>query len=177
MIDAYRARFNSFYSKNTIMNLFKQFLFISLVLSFLFSCTAPSETTQDEPSDNTAVKTESATESTEIKSDELDKSAYSELDQDMYMEDYQGQKIWLKGRITQQPMQHMMKDPPPFGAPEKHQTIDFNDGEQTVVYYSGIDVPEDEQEHLYYGTVDKISGAGKGGGTHTEYFLILDHVD
>ena len=63
-----------------------------------------------------------------------------------------------------------------FG-PEKHQTIDFNDGEQTVVYYSGIDVPEDEQEHLYYGTVDKISGAGKGGGTHTEYFLILDHVD
>lgn len=147
----------------------------------LFICSCSDQTGagsgNEDNKDTLETTTESTSANTDSYNDGFDKTPYMELDQDMYMEEYQGQKVWIRGKMTKQPMQHMMKDAPPFGEPEDNITIDFNDGEQTVVYFTGIEVPEDENEHIYYGSIDKISGAGKDGQTHTEYFLMLDHVE
>jgi hypothetical protein len=160
------------------MNHLTQISSFFLVLFFLYACSETPNTNQStNPDSSLEVSADEGTVSQAETPAAFDKDAYLELDQDMYMEEYQGQKVWLRGKITQLPMQHMMKQSPPFGDPEKHQTVDFNDGEQTVIYYTDIDFPMDEQEHKYYGTIDKISGPGKGGGTHTEYFLMLDGVE
>lgn len=160
------------------MNHSQQFLGLLLVVFLLYSCAETQNPEQNNTDDsNEELSSDALTTSSAESIAAFDKDAYLELDQDMYMEEYQGQKVWLKGKITQQPMQHMMKNSPPFGEPEKYQTIDFNGGEQTVVYYTNIEFPMDDQEHKYFGSIDKISGAGKGGGTHTEYFLNLDRVE
>ena len=64
-----------------------------------------------------------------------------------------------------------------FAGEEQHIYIDYNDGKQLVGYYTTLKIPNDSNEHIFSGRVSKISGAGKGGGTHTEYYLDLEKID
>lgn len=153
-------------------------LWISLVL--LSSCESNSDTEADsntesmsspQASDN---KSENASEDS---SDEL--SDYLELDADMNLGDYLGQKVRIEGTIADPRTvdQHMMKSAPPFGEPEKHVFINYNNGEQTTAYYKNLSIPENDAVHYFYGTVGKISGPGKGGGSYTEFYIDVEKVD
>lgn len=104
---------------------------------------------------------------------------YQYLSEDKLIKNYVGQKIWLEGKESTVIHQHMMK--PSFSLSEedkeKHLYVDYNNGQQIVVYYTNINIPKDQKKHQFYGTVQKMSGAGKGGGTYTEYYLDLDKVE
>ncbi|BDS09896.1 hypothetical protein [Aureispira anguillae] len=90
------------------------------------------------------------------------------------IQDYHGKKICLQGKKATVIHQHMMKG---SISNEQHIYIDYNKGQQLVAYYNNLKIPNDKKVHKFYGTVHKISGAGKGGGPHTEYYLDLDKVE
>lgn len=84
--------------------------------------------------------------------------------------------IAISGKVSQFPLQHMMK----FSmTEEQHLYIDMPDGRQIVGYYDAAKIKidlNDTTNHLFIGNLNKMSGAGKGGGTHTEYYLDLKEV-
>lgn len=155
----------------------RNFLFSSLFLGLflLNACSSGSSDETTTESDSTQTST-SSSESTPTPSDA---GNYMELDTDMALSDYVGQKIWIEGTIANASdvHEHMMKGASPFGDAEKYVFINYNNGEQTTGYYTTITVAEDAQTHKFYGSVDKISGAGKGGENHTEYYLNLEKVE
>ena len=106
-------------------------------------------------------------------------SNYQALSKDKSVKDFVDQQIWLEGTESTEVYQHMMK--PSFSLEEedaeKHLYVDYNNGQQIVAYYKNIKIPKDQKKHKFFGTVKKISGAGKGGGTHTEYYLDLNKVE
>lgn len=104
---------------------------------------------------------------------------YQHLSVDEPIKKYLGQKIWLEGKQAIEVYQHLMKPSFSFDGEveEKHLFVDYNNDKQVVVYYKDIKMPQDQKKHKFYGTVQSISGAGKGGGTHTEYYLNLDKVE
>ena len=147
------------------------FLVLLLSTAIILSCEAPIQEEQETTLQETTTETPPPT--TAIAED----GEYMQLDADMPISDYTGQKIWIEGTISTDPMQHMMKEAVPFGEEEQHLYIAYNDGEETVGYYTNLEIPTDDQNHRFYGTVDKISGAGKGGDTHTEYFINLEKIE
>ena len=166
----------------------RSLLFITLstcLFFFTISCSSDSGTTDAEnaaATDSSATSnTSDAPEAPESEDAGINVADFMELESDMLLEEYVGQKIWVTGTITkpENMLEHLMKEAQPFGdgEEEKNVCIDFNDGEQTICYYKGITVPEDDQPHKYYGSVDKISRPGKGGDMHTEYFILLEKVD
>jgi hypothetical protein len=106
-------------------------------------------------------------------------SNYQLLSIDKSIKDYVDQKIYLEGTESLEINQHMMKTSFSLEgeAEEKHLYIDYNNGQQIVGYYKNIRLPKDQKKHKFYGTARKMSGAGKGGGTFTEYYLDLDKVE
>jgi len=110
------------------------------------------------------------------KTDETD---YIPLPPNQSISGYVGKAIWFEGRRSAMIRQHMMKGPGPVAEyEEQHCYIDYHGDHQTVVYYTkDIEVPKDDKMHKFYGIVDKIRGAGKGGNPHTEYFLNLHKVE
>ena len=60
--------------------------------------------------------------------------------------------------------------------PESHVYVDYNNS-QVVAYYRDFKLPKDKKKLKFYGTVSQMSGAGKGGGTHTETYIDLDKVE
>jgi len=102
-------------------------------------------------------------------------NSYTKLPANKSVISFVGKKISLVGKKSEMVHQHMMKGS--LDGKEKHIYIDYNDGNQIVGYYSGFTIPDDKKTHTFYGTVDKMSGAGKGGGTHTEYYIDLDKVE
>lgn len=154
----------------------------SIVLTILLFATISCNSNETGHEDTTNTDSTSTTQinptNTESSTSEINVSSFMELDIDMHIGDYVGQKVWIQGTITppEKMMEHMMKGSNPM-AEELNVCIDFNEGEQIIGYYSGINVPRDNQSHKFYGTVDKISGAGKGGENHTEYFINLDKVE
>lgn len=147
------------------------FLMLFVSTAIIFSCEAPIQEEQETPLPETTTETPVSTTSNS------EDSEYMQLDADMPISDYVGQKIWIEGNISTDPMQHMMKEAVPFGDAEEHLYITYNDGEETVGYYTNLEIPTDNQNHRFYGTVDKISGAGKGGDMHTEYFINLEKIE
>jgi hypothetical protein len=111
--------------------------------------------------------------------DKASTSSYQHLSKDKSIANHVNQQIWLEGTESTQINQHMMKVS--FNlegeAEEKHLYVDYNNGQQIVVYYKNIKIPQDQKKHIFFGTIQKMSGAGKGGGTHIEYYLDLDKVE
>lgn len=102
-------------------------------------------------------------------------ASYPLLSPNQSIADFVGQSIRIKGKISSSIYQHMMKGS--FAGEEQHIYIDYNNGKQLVGYYTTLNVPNDTNEHIFSGRVSKISGAGKGGGTHTEYYIDLEKID
>lgn len=155
-----------------ILNLFV----ISSLLS-TFACDSNSTTNENTNTDSTSTTLVAPT-GTESATSEVNTNDFMELSSDMPISDYVGQKIWISGAITppEKTMEHMMKSSVP-GQEELNVCIDFNEGEQVIGYYANITIPKDNASHKFYGTVDKISGPGKGGENHTEYFINLVKVE
>lgn len=106
-------------------------------------------------------------------------TSYQQLSKDKSIKNHVNQQVWLEGTESIDIHQHMMKSSFSLEgeAEEKHLYVDYNNGQQIVVYYKNIKIPQDQKKHKFFGTIQKISGAGKGGGTHTEYYLDLDKVE
>lgn len=138
-------------------------VFASLIILGFFACSSTTTAT------NTDTSTSSSTEE------------YIELPTGKSVVDFVGKKVWLMGKESKMVYQHMMKgsfSPDGEKDPEKHIYIDYNEnGGQIVGYYKGFDIPKDEAMHKFYGKILSMSGAGKGGGMHTEYYIMLDKVE
>ncbi len=152
----------------------------TVVISLFFLSISCSSEVKPQSEDQEVGKTETEqvnTEEATSSSSSIDTESYMELDSDMPLDDYSGQKIWFSGTIAKEVNQHIMKDAPPFGEPEKNICIDYNDGEQTIGYYTNLTIPEDEVIHKFYGTADKITGTDESGEMITEYYINLDNID
>lgn len=114
-------------------------------------------------------------------------SNYHPLSKTEKLSDFDGKKVSFEGKISTIIMQHMMKGGPmPFGEEddhekEKHQYLSplesYAFGEIVGYYFpSKVSWPKADKL-IFYGTIGSISGAGKGGGTHTEYYIDLDKVE
>ncbi len=94
----------------------------------------------------------------------------------------ENKKVVFKAKVSNMPTLHMMRFSPPGQEREEHKYIDTSDDlllGQFVAYYlpSKVKWPISEGSILIYGTIQSMSGAGKGGGTHTEYYIIVDKVE
>jgi hypothetical protein len=97
--------------------------------------------------------------------------------------DFVDKPIVFEAKIAQIPAQHMMKASLNDGEKEKHEYLDpdtkYNGG-QIVGYYlpSKVVWPKEKKATIkVYGSLRVMSGKGKGGGTHTEYYLDIDKVE
>jgi hypothetical protein len=77
----------------------------------------------------------------------------------------------------------MMKMSLNDGEEEKHEYLDPDrkyKGNQIVGYFypSKVKFPENKKAAIkVYGSLKVMKGQGKGGGTHSEYYLDLDKVE
>lgn len=97
---------------------------------------------------------------------------------------FEGKKICFEGVIAENVMQHMIKMAPPTdGEEEDSRYVDPLDKYkfgQIVVYFlpSKVKFPKDEKAVLkLYGTLESMTGAGKGGGVHKEHYIQLDKIE
>jgi hypothetical protein len=97
--------------------------------------------------------------------------------------DFVDKSIVFDAIIAQIPAQHMMKASLNEGEKEKHEYLDPDakyKGGQIVGYYlpSKVEWPKEKKATIkVYGSLRVMSGKGKGGGTHTEYYLDIDKVE
>jgi len=102
---------------------------------------------------------------------------YLELLPEQFIGDFVGEYVWFEGKRSLMIEQHMMKSG--IDGTPPHIYIDYHNGQQIVAYYNDTIKKFEENNRLYkfYGRVGSISGAGKGGGTHTEYYLDLIRIE
>ena len=101
---------------------------------------------------------------------------YMQLTKRNNPEELVGKKVTFVATRCSFEHQHMMKTTMEI---EQYICIESDEVGQILAYYMP-DTPVRNAENLrfrVFGTVGKISGAGKGGKTHTEYFIDLDHVE
>ena len=155
-------------------------LSLSITLFTMFSCTGSkiNSNRNDNAAANEKIRSEVR------KSDEMTNEEYYELKSGESIFSFVAKKIVFEGKISVIPMQHMMRYSPPFEGQEaeKNEYIESADkfkGGQIVAYYlpSKVKWPAKKEGLRFYGTMQKMSGAGKGGGEHTEYYLMLDKVE
>jgi hypothetical protein len=97
--------------------------------------------------------------------------------------DFVDKKICFDAKISEIPAQHMMKMSLNDGEEEKHEYLDPDrkyKGNQIVGYFypSKVKFPENKKAAIkVYGSLKVMKGQGKGGGTHSEYYLDLDKVE
>jgi len=116
------------------------------------------------------------------KTSDMADNDYHELKASERISSFINKKIVFNGKISEMPMQHMMRMSPPMGEKEEHHYIEpVNNAKfgQLVAYYfpSKVKWPDQEDGLRFYGTLGSMSGAGKGGGEHTEIYLLLDKVE
>ncbi len=99
------------------------------------------------------------------------------------------QKVVFEGKISTMPHQHMMKGS--FDGEEQNIYIDPTEQynySQIVGYYRELSLKMDNTAKnaldkgskaifRFYGTIGEVSGAGKGGGTHSEYYIDLEKME
>lgn len=101
---------------------------------------------------------------------------YMQLQKKNNPEDLVGKKVTFVATRCSYEEQHMMKT---TMAVEKYICIESDEVGQILAYYMP-ETPVSNADNLrfrVFGTVGKISGVGKGGGVHTEYFIDLDNVE
>ncbi|OHD56733.1 MAG: hypothetical protein A2Y33_06480 [Spirochaetes bacterium GWF1_51_8] len=81
----------------------------------------------------------------------------------------EGKKIVLIGKKAGFEMEHMLAF---FMEPMKYIAVDLPDGSQILAYSK--DKIECAKKIKLIGTVSSVTGAGKGGGDHTEFYLVID---
>lgn len=106
---------------------------------------------------------------------------YNELPNKAKLEEWVGKKVTFVATRCSFEYQHMLKasldGTPPYVC------IESEASGQILAYYEKEkekNIQLENTENLrfrVFGTLNKISGAGKGGGTHTEYYLDLDNVE
>jgi ABC-type Fe3+/spermidine/putrescine transport system ATPase subunit len=155
-------------------------LSLSLTLFTIFSCTG----SRTNINNYDAADTNANIKSEVKKSEEMTNEAYYELKSGESILSFIGKKIVFEGKISEIPMQHMMRMSPTFQGQESEENeyiepADKFKGGQIVAYYlpSKVKWPGKKDGLRFYGTMQKMSGAGKGGGEHTEYYLMLDKVE
>jgi hypothetical protein len=140
-------------------------LFLAAIL--LGACNAP------KPTSGTIAET--------VKIEKNMKEEYHSLTETDRLSNFMDKKVCFEGKIATMIHQHMMRGS--FDGKQQEHYFDplekYSFG-QMVVYYSPEKViwPEDKEKQVkIYGTVGEVSGAGKGGGTHSEYYLDVDKVE
>ena len=121
------------------------------------------------------------TSSNELKNEKTMKAEYHNLMETDQLGKFLDKKVCFEGKIAKIIHQHMMKGSID-GSQQEHyfDPLDkYSFGQMVVYYRSGKVIWPDDKEKLLkiYGTVGEISGAGKGGGTHSEYYLDVDKVE
>ena len=100
------------------------------------------------------------------------------------LSEYVGKKIYFKARVCDFEMQHMLRSS--LDETSEHFCIDQTGGNgkyafQILAYtdQAGMKMVEKCTGKVFtiYGTIDSITGAGQGGGEHTEYYLEFDKLD
>ena len=97
--------------------------------------------------------------------------------------DFVDKSIVFDAKIAQFPAQHMMKSSLTEGEQEKHEYLDpdtkYKGGQILGYYFPSKVVWHKEQKATIkvYGSLRVMSAKGKGGGTHTEYYLDIDKVE
>ena len=102
---------------------------------------------------------------------------YEQLTAKSKLDNYLDKKVTFVASRCKMEYQHMLKSSPDGTQP--YICLDSEAAGQVLAYY-GIDADIKNADNIrfrVFGTIGKISGAGKGGGTHTEYYLDLDYVE
>lgn len=97
---------------------------------------------------------------------------------------FEGKKVRFQASLAEIPMAHMMRPSLSHSGEEKHAYLDplpkYGFG-QIVAYFNirSFSQTPMKPNRIYWvsGSVGVVSGVGKGGGTHTEYFLELEGVE
>lgn len=118
------------------------------------------------------------TTSSSITSNSINTEGYVELTVDSEYKNYEGKKVYFKAKICKMEMQHMLRRS--FNGNDNYVCIDMVDskGEAVSQMLAYTDMKVDNEETFtVFGTLGSVSGAGKGGGMHTEYYLELEKVE
>ncbi len=101
---------------------------------------------------------------------------YIQLEKKNNPEELVGKKVTFVATRCSFEYQHMLKVSLEV---ENYICIESEEVGQILAYYKS-DTPVKNADNLrfrIFGTVGKVSGAGKGGETHTEYYIDLDNVE
>lgn len=98
--------------------------------------------------------------------------------------DFEGKKIRFMASLAEIPMVHMMRPSLNHSGREEHIYLDplqsYGFG-QIVAYFNTKSFSQTKikpnRTYLVSGTVGAVSGPGKGGGMHTEYYLELEGAE
>ena len=98
--------------------------------------------------------------------------------------DFEGRKVRFLCTLAEIPMAHMMRPSLNHSGKEEHIYIDplpkYGFG-QIVAYFKAAsfqrNMMKTNRTYWVSGTVGSVSGAGMGGGTHTEYYLELEGAE
>jgi hypothetical protein len=87
------------------------------------------------------------------------------------------QKVAFRATVCRFENEHLIR--PSFDGNEAYICLDNAVFGQILAYHaSNFDKkPTEKSEFLVYGRFAKTTGAGKGGGMHTEYFLEMDKAE
>lgn len=144
------------------MKRFIALLSIALPLTTYTACISSKETTTSPQTTTKSV---------------TDEDSYTELLPNQSVRDLVGKKVWFEGKLSSMVQQHMMKSGMDGTPP--HIYIDFHNGRQIVGYLTNsLAAPEKvDQNYRFYGRIGSMSGAGKGGGVHMEYYIDLTRIE
>lgn len=108
---------------------------------------------------------------------------YHNLSAGEALSNFVNKKICFEAKISEIPAQHMMKISLNQGEKEMHEYLDPDPkykSNQIVGYYyqNKVQFPENKKAAIkVYGSIQVMSGKGKGDGTHTEYYIDIDKVE
>lgn len=105
---------------------------------------------------------------------------YELLPADAALKQYNGKRVYFEVRFCEMEMQHMLR--PSLQGNNDYFCVDRIDETERIgqlLAYTSEDIVAiykkyDDQPFIIFGTIGMISGAGKGGGTHTEYYLEME---
>ncbi|MFK7948910.1 MAG: hypothetical protein AB8G11_15055 [Saprospiraceae bacterium] len=102
---------------------------------------------------------------------------YEELTGRVKLENYVDKKVTFVASRCKMEYQHMLKSS--IDGIPSYICLDSDAVGQVLAYYKmPSDIKNaDNIRFRVFGKLGTISGAGKGGGTHTEYYLDLDYVE
>lgn len=101
---------------------------------------------------------------------------YEDLPSKAKLENYVGKKVTFVAARCKMEYQHMLKLS--IDGTPAYICLDAEIG-QLLAYYKTKEAIKNSDNIRFrvFGTIGKITGAGKGGGIHTEYYLDLDYVE